>query len=98
MTRFIVNIALHSAGKPDYKKLQQEMEKEAFSSVKKITEKDKGYLLQIAEFSRTGTFTLKEITDAACRAAKNTGKEFSFTVIKDKHPAIHLPAGRNAVA
>lgn len=98
MARFIINIALHSAGQPDYKKLQQEMKKEAFSSTKKIAEKDNGYLLQIAEFSCTGHFTIKEITDAACRAAKNTGKEFSFTVIKDKHPANHLPASKHAVA
>lgn len=99
MARFIVNIALHNAGKPEYKKLQEEMEKEFFSSSKKYPAKDRGYLLQVAEFNRAGTFTIREITNAACRAAKRTGKEYSFTVIKDKHPVTHhLPVPKEVAA
>jgi len=89
MTRFIINIALHGAGEKDYKKLQEEMAKESFTRKKNSPGMNGGYLLRIAEFSREGSFTLKEVTDAAFRAAKKTGKEYSFTVIKDKSPANH---------
>ncbi len=98
MTRFIVNITLHSAAEADYKVLSSEMAKESFDSIKKNVAKANGYLLRLMEFTREGAFTIKELTDAACRAAKKTGKEFSFTVIKDKKPANHIVSGKHAAA
>ena len=98
MTKFTINITLHSAGEADYKVLAREMEKEFFNSTKRIPAKDKGYLLRIAEFYREGAVTLKEITGAACRAAKKTGKEFSFTAIKEKKLASHTSVSKHTVA
>jgi hypothetical protein len=97
MTKFIINITLHSAGEADYKILNREMGKEFFSRTKKNTAKENGYLLHLEEFIREGNFTIKEMTDAACRAAKKTGKEFSFTVIKEKKSASHTTAPKHPV-
>jgi hypothetical protein len=98
MTRFIINISLHGAGDTDYEKLQVEMKKESFTCIKNHPEKGRGYLLRICEFTRRGSLTLKDITDAAFRAARKTGKEYSFTVIKDKFATNHLSASKNLTA
>ena len=78
MTTFTTRIQLHNADGNDFKKLVAEMKKEAFVSNKASVVETK------AEFSYKGTQLIKDVIAAVLRAAVKTGKQFSFTVMKDK--------------
>jgi hypothetical protein len=79
MTTFTAQVSLHSADTIAYRKLYSEMEKEAFAaSVKSLTSGP-------VEFKCSNKASLQEVNDAVYRAASKTGKQFSFTVMKDKN-------------
>ncbi len=89
MPSFITRIELQSASKNDYLKLEEEMKKASFKDVKRthlITEET---LASPLEFNCNGNYTLLEVTDATAKAARKTGRRYSFTVIKERKLSIH---------
>lgn len=72
MNAYSTNIRLKDAGTTDYERLDKEMETALFAK------------LPGGEYHYRGGRSLQEVTAAAYRAAHNTGKEYSFTIIKRK--------------
>ncbi|MDE3249402.1 MAG: hypothetical protein KGO82_12120 [Bacteroidota bacterium] len=87
MPNFITRIELQSATQTDYQKLAEEMKKGHFSTPRKTARK-KGNAAPL-EFTRHGNYSLLEVTDAAVKAARKTGKPYSFTVIREKKLTTH---------
>lgn len=84
MSSYKTNIRLSNAVEQDYERLDRELKAELFDklhcsevSVKQLAERGR-------EYSYRGGGSLQEITAAAYKAAHNTGKEYSFTIIKQK--------------
>ena len=84
MTTYKTNIRLNNAGEQDYERLDKEMETELFNkfhcldvSVKQLAERGR-------EYHYRGSTSLQQITAAAYRAAHNTGKEYRFTINKQR--------------
>ncbi|MEO6316331.1 MAG: hypothetical protein ABIU63_07870 [Chitinophagaceae bacterium] len=88
MPRFITRIELKAASQKDYQKLEEEMKKASFKDANKNTARRQA-LGTSAEFNRIGNYTLLEVTDAAVKAARKTGRNYSFTVMKEKKLSIH---------
>jgi len=84
MTKYSVNVILHNAALADYKKLKQAMEDAAFVCLNKLPAGNKGHFLHITSFTWQGSMGLQELRECAFRILKASGKEFSFTVMKDK--------------
>ena len=88
MPNFITRIELQSASQKDYQKLEEEMKKASFKDIKKISSR-KHIPTAPAEFNCTGNYTLLQVTDATAKAARKTGRKYSFTVIKERKLSIH---------
>lgn len=78
MARFITTIQLHDADEKDYKKLNNELKKKSFVETRHYTSPRKD------EYNREGNITIQDVTAAVVRAASQTGKKYSFTIIKNK--------------
>ena len=79
MTTFTARIELQNANPNDYKKLQTEMQREAFIAASSNAQTGN------VEFHSKEKASIREAIDAVMRAASKTGKKFSFTVMKDKN-------------
>jgi len=88
MPSFITRIELQAASKKDYQKLEEEMKKAAFKDVTKGNTRVHAVDTPL-EFNRNGNYTLLEVTDAAAKAARKTGRRYSFTVIKERKMSLH---------
>ena len=84
MATYKTNIRLKDAGTKDYELLDKQLEAELFHkfdcseiSVKQLAERGREYYYR-------GGGSLQQVTAAAYRAAHNTGKEYSFTIIKTR--------------
>jgi hypothetical protein len=88
MPNFITRIQLQSASQKDYQKLEEEMKKASFKDVKKANARRQTFATPV-EFNCNGNYTLLEVTDAAVKAARKTGRNYSFTVIKERKLSIH---------
>ncbi len=86
MPSFITRIELQSASQKDLQKLEEEMKKAAFKDVKKSGPQMP--FNNILEFNRNGN-SLLEVTGAAAKAARKTGRNYSFTVIKERKLSMH---------
>jgi hypothetical protein len=94
MRTFITSVRLKDAENPDYERLDREMEKEQFAKVKPPKAKSPKAKSRAAagekilpvtrEYNYLGSISLQAVTAAAYRAAHRTGKQYSFTVIKQK--------------
>lgn len=84
MPNFITRIELLAASQKDYQKLEEEMKKASFKDVK-TPQVRKPAIAAPREFNRNGNITLLEVTNATARAARKTGRKYSFTVIKEKN-------------
>ena len=80
---------MKSASQKDYQKLEEEMKKASFKDAKRVNTRKQQSLATPAEFNCNGNFTLLEVTDATARAARKTGRNYSFTVIKERKLNIH---------
>jgi hypothetical protein len=89
MPNFITRIELQSASQKDYQKLEEEMKKASFKDAKKANARRQQALATPAEFNCNGNYTLLEVTDATARAARKTGRRYSFTVIKERKLSMH---------
>ena len=87
MPSFITRIELQSASQKDYQKLEEEMKKAAFKDIRKSSAR-KQTIASPLEFNRHAN-TLLEVTDAAAKAARKTGRNYSFTVIKERKISMH---------
>jgi hypothetical protein len=87
MRKFITRVRLKDAEQSDYEKLDKEMEKKLFSKIKLPKTGGKVNPARPREYYYPGGVSLREVTAAAYTAASKTGKEYSFTVMKEK-PAI----------
>lgn len=76
MNTFKTSIRLKDAGSQDYDKLDQEMETQQF---KKLQATQRTH-----EYHYRGPGSLQEVTAATYRAANNTGKQYTFTIIRQK--------------
>ena len=83
MAKFITTIQLHKADEKDYETLNSEMEKASFH-LKKSTKAGTHSPSKRGEYNCTGNITLKDVADAVYRAIKKTGRDYSFTVMKNK--------------
>lgn len=88
MPSFITRIELEAASQKDYQKLEEEMKKAAFVDMKKNRIR-KQTIAAPAEFNCHGNYTLLQVTDATVKAARKTGRPYSFTVIKERKLSIH---------
>jgi hypothetical protein len=88
MPNFITRIELQSASQKDYQKLEEEMKKASFKEARKINARRQA-LASPLEFNCNGNYTLLEVTDATAKAARKTGRNYSFTVIKERKLSIH---------
>jgi len=88
MALYRTNIVLHNAANTDYLLLDQELKSQQFSPEQnqqaEDANKNSGTFLRIRYF-REGNLALQEVVDEVKRAASKTGKEFSFTVLKNKN-------------
>jgi len=83
MSKFIARIELRKADEKDYEKLNSEMEKASFY-LKKGHSADKTTNIKRGEYNCRGNITLKEVADAVYRAVKKTGRDYSFTIMRNK--------------
>ncbi|MEP6747421.1 MAG: hypothetical protein ABJB86_06830 [Bacteroidota bacterium] len=88
MPNFITRIELQSANQKDYQKLEEEMKKASFKDIKKTIARKQSPAAP-AEFNFNGNSTLLEVTDAAAKAARKTGRRYSFTIIKERKLNVH---------
>jgi hypothetical protein len=90
MTKYSVNVILHNASLSDYKALKLAMENAGFVCLNKLPAGNKGHFLHITSFTWQGSMDLQELREFAFRILNASGKEFSFTVMKDKSvPVLH---------
>jgi hypothetical protein len=83
MAKFITTIQLHKADEKDYEKLNREMEKASFH-LKKGYSPGNVATVKRGEYNCTGNITLKDVADTVYRAIKKTGRDYSFTIMKNK--------------
>jgi hypothetical protein len=84
MPKFITSIHLQEATERDYAKLSQELKKYLFSPVNKPGSGKSAGSASSYVFNSTGNKSLIDTSAAVSLAAANTGKKFSFTVIREK--------------
>jgi hypothetical protein len=81
MTKFTTTIQLLDATEKDYNNLHQELEKQSFKEKKK---ESKNYVTLERQYKKEGNVSIQDVTGSILKAAYKTGKQFSFTIIKNK--------------
>ena len=84
MPKFITSIQLQEATERDYTKLSQELKKYFFYPVNKTGPAKSSGSSSSFVFNSTGSKGLLDASAAVSLAATDTGKKFSFTVIREK--------------
>jgi hypothetical protein len=79
MAKFLTSIELPQAEWQDYTKLKTAMGKALFKAVNSSSISGR------LEFHYDGADTIVEVIGAVTRVVKDIGKNYSFTVIKDKN-------------
>lgn len=79
MSKFTANVTLFDATPSDYARLQEELVKKLLLSLKSIRQTAKEL-----SFTRAGNIGIQELTKEVLKAARLTGKKYSFTIIKHK--------------
>jgi hypothetical protein len=83
MSKFIARIQLHKAEETDYETLNREIEKGP-SVQKKRSLFVKADKIKKGEYNYRGDISLSDVADAVYRAVKKTGRDYSFTIMKNK--------------
>ena len=83
MSKFIARIQLHSANEIDYETLNREIEKDP-AVLKKRNLSVKADKIKRGEYNYRGNISLSDVANAVYRAIKKTGRDYSFTVMKNK--------------
>ena len=84
MPKFVSRIELLNADKKDYQLLQEEMKKESFDLIRRKSSGSAKRISDPVEYALEGNISLSDATDATWRAARRTGKKYSFTIIRQK--------------
>ena len=84
MAKFITNIQLQDADEKDYDTLHEELEKKFFKGEKHAAKSD-AYVAGRGAFSREGNVTLQEVANTVLQVTSKIGKQYSFSIIKDKY-------------
>jgi len=82
MASFTTTIELHDANEKDYGKLSTELKGELFKETRQY--KKNGYLSRKVEYNVNGNVSLQDITGTVLKAIGKTGKQYSFTVVRNK--------------
>ncbi len=83
MANFIATINLIDADEESRTKLHTSLKKESFKENARKTRKAKT-IAPLAEYERSGNISITEVIQSVLRAVKQAGKNYSFTVIKQK--------------
>lgn len=83
MPLYRTNIVLHKAANEDYLLLDRELRSQQFSP-ERNQQNNNNTSLRIRYF-REGSLGLQDVVNEVKRAASKTGREFSFTVLKNKN-------------
>lgn len=83
MARFTTTIQLHNAEESDYNVLHAGLAKASFKGGKSSPQ-EVNKLPGRREYTRGGNVTIQQVTDAVLKAAASTGKQYSFTIVRDK--------------
>ena len=83
MSAFIARIQLHKAAETDYEVLNREIKKDpsVLKNKKLSVRADK---IKKGEYNYRGNISLSDVVKAVYRAIKKTGRDYSFTVMKNK--------------
>jgi hypothetical protein len=81
MTKFITTIQLLNATEKDYNELHRELEKQSFKEKRK---ESKDAVPGQRQYKTEGNVSIQDVTGTILKAAYKTGKQFSFTIIKNK--------------
>jgi len=92
MAKFITSIKLLEATERDYVILSQELKKYLFTPVSKSVMNKQGGSSSSIVFNSDDNKSLLDTTTVVSRVAASTGRQFSFTVIKEKVKPEHKPA------
>jgi hypothetical protein len=84
MSTYTTSIKLLAATETDYMQLSRELKKNAFHPVGKPAFSNSDSRTHSFVFNTASKKSLLDATTAVSLAAANTGKKYSFTVIKDK--------------
>lgn len=84
MPSYRTNIVLHKAANEDYLLLDRELKSQQFSPEHNLQNNNSNTFLRIRYF-RAGSLGLQDVVNEVKRAASKTGREFSFTVLKNKN-------------
>ncbi len=76
MSKFTANVTLFDASVSDYVQLRETLGKKLYVSARSKQDE--------ASFVRTGNVGIQEVTDDILRAATQTGRRYSFTIIRNK--------------
>ncbi|MEO5591933.1 MAG: hypothetical protein ABIR15_17590 [Chitinophagaceae bacterium] len=83
MAKFITRIKLLSADEKDYEILNREIEKEP-SVLKTKNLFVTANKIKKGEYNYRGNITLQDVADVVYRAIKKTGRDYTFTIMKNK--------------
>jgi hypothetical protein len=84
MKAYKLNFRLQNARPLDYERLHRELKTELFTKLHSLELTTKYDPVRWVEYLYQGSGSLQEVTAAAYRAAHNLGKDYSFTIIKQK--------------
>lgn len=76
MSKFTANVTLFDASVSDYVQLRETLGKKLYVAARSKQDE--------ASFVRTGNVGIQEVTDDILRAATQTGRRYSFTIIRNK--------------
>jgi len=83
MSKFIARVQLNSAEEADYETLNREIEKGP-AVLKKKQVSVTADKIKKGEYNYRGNISLADVVSAVYRAIRKTGRDYSFTVMKNK--------------
>ena len=84
MNMFRTSVRIKDAQTSDYEKLDTEMAKQLFARVHVTGRSALPANTAERQYDYRGSTSLQDVTAAAYKAARKVGKEYSFTVIRQK--------------
>jgi hypothetical protein len=84
MNTFRTSVRIKDAQTSDYERLDNEMAKQLFARVPVAGKSAVPNNTSERQYDYRGSTSLQDVTAAAYKAARKVGKEYSFTVIRQK--------------
>jgi hypothetical protein len=83
MARFTLNIELIDGSDKDYLLLHTELTKHLFKETVSYDKQNNSSPLR-PEYTREGNISIQDVVFSVAKASEKTGKEYSYTIIRDK--------------